>query len=198
MSYNYNSYVYGRWIKWGAAALIVIILAVVSISTYNGLITAEQDVQKQWSNVESMMQRRADVISSQVDAIKGYISHEEKVISEIAAARAVLYDNYSDVSSKIAADEEMARLGRSVIALAENYPELKADALFRNLQVDIEGSENRVAVARKDYNEAVQAYNTKLSRFPGSIFARLMGFEKKEYFEASPEAMKTPEINFEN
>lgn len=145
-----------------------------------------------------MMQRRADVISNQVEVVKGYVKHEEKVFSDIASARAILYDNYSDVSSKMAADEEMARLGRSIIALAENYPELKADELFRNLQVDIEGSENRVAVARKDYNEAVQAYNTKLSKFPGNIFARLMGFGKKEYFKASPEALQNPEINFDN
>ncbi len=196
MSYSYNSYVYGRWIKWGVIALVVIILAVSSITTYNGLVTADQNVQMQWSSVENMMQRRADVISNQVEVVKGYMKHEEKVFSDIAAARAVLYDNYSDISSKIAADEQMAESGRRMLALVENYPELKASELFENLQIDIEGSENRVAVARKDFIETVQAYNTKLVRFPGNIFARLMGFEAKEYFKASPEAQQTPRVDF--
>ena len=127
---NYRSWIYGRWIKIGIAALVIIILAVSSISTYNGLVTADQQVQKAWSTVESMMQRRADVIGSQVNVVKGYMQHEEKVLSEIAAARAVLYDNYSDVNSKIAADERLSAAGRQILALAENYPELKAGDLF--------------------------------------------------------------------
>lgn len=195
---NYRSWIYGRWIKIGIAALVIIVLAVSSISTYNGLVTADQQVQKAWSTVESMMQRRADVIGSQVNVVKGYMQHEEKVLSEIAAARAVLYDNYSDVNSKIAADERLSAAGRQILALAENYPELKAGDLFENLQVEIEGSENRVSVARKDFIDAVQEYNTKVSRFPGNIFAKLMGFEKKEYFKASPGAQESPEIDFGN
>jgi LemA protein len=198
MDMNYRSWIYGRWIKIGIAALVIIILAVSSISTYNGLVTADQQVQKAWSTVESMMQRRADVIGSQVNVVKGYMQHEEKVLSEIAAARAVLYDNYSDVNSKIAADERLSAAGRQILALAENYPELKAGDLFENLQVEIEGSENRVSVARKDFIDAVQEYNTKVSRFPGNIFAKLMGFEKKEYFKASPGAQESPEIDFGN
>ena len=196
MSMNYNSYIYGRWVKLGIAALIIIILAVSSISTYNGLVTADQQVQMKWSTVESMMQRRADVISNQVEAVKGYMQHEEKVFSDIAAARAVLYDNYSDVESKIAADEQLFAAGNKLLALVENYPELKAGTLFENLQIEIEGSENRVSVARKDFIEAIQLYNTKVSRFPGNIFAKLMGFEKKEYFKASPGAQEAPKVDF--
>ncbi|MFY9567628.1 MAG: LemA family protein [Acetivibrionales bacterium] len=196
MSMNYNSYIYGRWVKLGIAALIIIILAVSSISTYNGLVTADQQVQMKWSTVESMMQRRADVISNQVEAVKGYMQHEEKVFSDIAAARAVLYDNYSDVESKIAADEQLSAAGNKLLALVENYPELKAGTLFENLQIEIEGSENRVSVARKDFIEAIQLYNTKVSRFPGNIFAKLMGFEKKEYFKASPGAQEAPKVDF--
>jgi LemA protein len=198
MKMNYNSYIYGRWIKLGIVALVVIILAVTSISSYNGLVAADQQVQKAWSTVESMMQRRADVISNQVETIKGYVQHEEKVVSEIAAARAVLYDNYSDIDSKIAADEQLAAAGRSMLALVENYPELKADTLFENLQTVIEGSENRVSVARKDFIDAVQAYNTKVTKFPGNIFAKLMGFEKKDYFRASPGAQEAPKVDFGN
>lgn len=195
---NYNSYIYGRWIKLGIVALVVIILAVTSISSYNGLVAADQQVQKAWSTVESMMQRRADVISNQVETVKGYVQHEEKVVSEIAAARAVLYDNYSDIDSKIAADEQLAAAGRSMLALVENYPELKADTLFENLQTVIEGSENRVSVARKDFIDAVQAYNTKVTKFPGNIFAKLMGFAKKDYFRASPGAQEAPKVDFGN
>jgi LemA protein len=198
MKMNYNSYIYGRWIKLGIVALVVIILAVTSISSYNGLVAADQQVQKAWSTVESMMQRRADVISNQVETVKGYVQHEEKVVSEIAAARAVLYDNYSDIDSKIAADEQLAAAGRSMLALVENYPELKADTLFENLQTVIEGSENRVSVARKDFIDAVQAYNTKVTKFPGNIFAKLMGFEKKDYFRASPGAQEAPKVDFGN
>lgn len=193
---SYNSYIYGRWIKIGIAALVIIILAATSISTYNGLVAADQQVQKAWSTVESMMQRRADVINNQVETVKGYMQHEEKVVSEIAAARAVLYDNYSDINSKIAADEKISAAGRQILALVENYPELKAGDLFENLQVEIEGSENRVSVARKDFIDAVQVYNTKVSRFPGNIFAKLMGFGKKEYFKASPGAQEAPKIDF--
>lgn len=198
MSMNYNSYIYGRWVKLGIAALIIIILAVSSISTYNGLVTADQQVQMKWSTVESMMQRRADVINNQVEAVKGYMQHEEKVFSDIAAARAVLYDNYSDVESKIAADEQLSAAGNKLLALVENYPELKAGTLFENLQIEIEGSENRVSVARKDFIEAIQLYNTKVSRFPGNIFAKLMGFEKKDYFRASPGAQEAPKVDFGN
>ena len=195
MSMNYNSYIYGRWIKWGIAALVIIILAVSSISTYNGLTAADQQVQMQWSTVESMMQRRADVISNQVEVVKGYMQHEEKIFGEIAA-QGRSFCNYSDIESKIAADEQLSAASKRILALVENYPELKADALFENLQIEIEGSENRVSVARKDFIEAVRAYNTKVTRFPGNIFARLMGFEKKEYFKASPDAQESPKVDF--
>ena len=120
----------------------------------------------------------------------------KKIFGEIAAARAVLFDNYSDIESKIAADEQLSAASKRILALVENYPELKADALFENLQIEIEGSENRVSVARKDFIEAVRAYNTKVTRFPGNIFARLMGFEKKEYYKASPDAQESPKVDF--
>jgi LemA protein len=196
MRNNYNSYIYGSWIKWGAIALALLILVIGSVSTYNGLITAEQDVRMQWSEVENQMQRRADVITNQVEVVKGYVKHEEKVFSDIANARAVLYDNYSDMDTKIAADQQMADSGRRILALAESYPELKADKLFANLQTDIEGSENRVARARGEFIGKVQIYNTKLSRFPGNLFAKMLGFEKIDYFKASTDAQQTPKVNF--
>jgi|LSQX01.1.fsa_nt_gb LemA protein len=193
---NYNSYIYGKWIKWGALATIALILVIGSISTYNGLVIADQEVQREWSEVENQMQRRADVITNQVEVVKGYVKHEEKIFSDIAAARAVLYDNYSGINTKIAADQQISDSSRNILALAENYPELKADILFVNLQTDIEGSENRVTRARGRFIEKVQVYNTRLTRFPGNLFAKMLGFEKIEYFKASPGAQEAPRVDF--
>ncbi|MGE5614364.1 MAG: LemA family protein [Bacillota bacterium] len=197
MNYSYSSYIWGRWIKIGAVVLTAAILIITSISTYNSLAAAEQDVQSKWAQVENVMQRRSDVIINEVEAIKGYIKHEEKVFGDIAAARSVLYSGSSDVADKLQAYDKIVSSGRNVLFLVENYPELKASEHFTNLQEQIEGSENRVSVERKRFIEAVQAYNTKITRFPGNIFARLMGFKPKEYFEASPEAKEAPRINFD-
>ncbi len=199
MSYNYGSYIRNSRIKWAVLAGIAFILVIgviVSINTYNGLITAEHEVRTKWSEVENQMQRRADVVTSQVEVVKGYVMHEEKVFSDIANARAILYDNYSDMDAKIDADRKMADSGRQILALAESYPELKAGGLFENLQVVIEGSENRVARARGELIERVQIYNTKLSRFPGNLFAKMLGFEKIDYFQAQPDAWQAPKVDF--
>lgn len=199
MSYNYGSYIRNSRIKWAVLAGIAFILVIgviVSINTYNGLITAEHEVRTKWSEVENQMQRRADVVTSQVEVVKGYVMHEEKVFSDIANARAILYDNYSGMDAKIDADRKMADSGRQILALAESYPELKAGGLFENLQVVIEGSENRVARARGELIERVQIYNTKLSRFPGNLFAKMLGFEKIEYFQAQPDAWQAPKVDF--
>lgn len=196
MSYSYNSYMYGKWIKWGIAALVALIVIFGSISTYNSLAAADQEVQGRWSQVENQMQRRADLITNQVEVVKGYVKHEEKVFGDIAAARSVLYNGSSDIGSKLAADEKIASSARNILALAENYPELKASEQFSNLQTDIEGSENRVSVERKRFIEAVQKYNTKVTRFPGNLFARFMGFDTKDYFKASPDAQEAPRVDF--
>lgn len=193
---DYNAYPFGRWIKWGIVALVVLIIFMSSISTYNGLVSAEQDVESYWSQVENQMQRRADVINNLVETVKGYVKHEEKVFGDIAAARSVLLNNNEDVQSKLAADDKIKNAARDVLLLVENYPDLKASEQFSNLQTAIEGSENRVAVARKDFITSVQVYNIKVKRFPGSLFAGLMGFTPKDYFEASPEAQEAPKVKF--
>ena len=196
MSYTYYKNVWGRWIKWGIVALVAIILVTSSVSTYNSLAATDQTVQGQWSQVQNVMQRRSDVILNEVEVVKGYVKHEEKVFGDIAAARSVLYNGSADVSSKLAADDKINSLTRSVLVLAENYPELKSNEQFTNLQTEIEGSENRVSVERKKFIEAVQAYNTKVTRFPGIISARLMGFKTKDYFEAAPGAQNAPKVDF--
>ena len=196
MSLNYNAYPFSRWIKWAIIGFILLILVFSSISTYNGLVVLDQNVSSSWSQVENVMQRRADLITSQVEVVKGYVKLEEKVISEIAAARSVLYNGGSDIQSKLAADEQIRGASKSMLVLVENYPNLKASEQFTNLQKDIEGSENRISVERKRFIEATQLYNTKVSRFPGNIFAKFLGFQQKKYFEALPGAQKPPEIKF--
>lgn len=196
MKYNYSEYFLNKWIKWGILALVVVILAATLIPTYNGLAAADQDVKGKWSQVENVMQRRADLITNEVEVVKGYVKHEEKVFGDIAAARSVLYNSSSDVTSKLAADDKLASSARGVLALVENYPDLKASEQFTNLQIQIEGSENRVSVERKRFIDSVQAYNTKVTRFPGNIFGRLMGFGTKDYFKAAPGAQETPKVQF--
>jgi LemA protein len=196
MSNYYKAYPIKKIIKWVIPALIILILAVSSISSYNGLVAAEQDVKSKWSQVENVMQRRADLITNSVEVVKGYVKHEEKVFGDIAAARSVLMDQNAGVNEKLAADEQIAESYRSFLVMVENYPDLKADQQFTNLQVQLEGSENRVSVERKNFIDSVQKYNTNIKRFPKNIFARILGFESVEYFQASPGAQEAPKVEF--
>jgi len=193
---SYEAYPWSRWIKWGILGIIVLILLVSGVSSYNGLTVANQEVESSWSQVENVMQSRADKINNLVEVVKGYVKHEEAVFGDIAAARSTLMSGTADVNSKLAADSSIANATRSVLVLAENYPDLKASEQFTNLQVAIEGAENRVSVERKRFIDAVQAYNIKIAKFPGNIFARAMGFEPKQYFEANPEGKEAPKVKF--
>jgi len=197
MAYNnYNAYPYGRWIKWAVIGIIILIILVSSISSYNGLVSAEQNVKRNWSQVENVMQARADKISNLVEVVKGYVKHEEKVFGDIAAARSVLMNNSEDIQSKLAADDSLNNAARDVLLLVENYPDLKANQQFHDLQIAIEGAQNRVAVERKNFINSVQDYNIRVKRFPGSIFAGMTGFKPMDYFEAEPGAEKNPDIKF--
>jgi len=193
---NFNAYPWGRWIKWGIIGLLVLIILISSVSTYNGLVSAEQEVQRNWSQVENVMQRRADVVTNLVEVVKGYVKHEEKVFGDIADARSVLMNDSEDIQSKLAADDRLKSATKDVLLLVENYPDLKASEQFTNLQVAIEGAENRVSRERLRFIDSVQAYNLKVKRFPGNIFARLMGFEPKAYFEAGEGAKEAPKVEF--
>jgi len=192
MNSTYIAYPWGRWIKWGVIALVIIIVASLFGGTYNSLVQANQRVKSTWSQVENAMQRRSDAIINMVETVKGEVQLEKDIIDKIAAARSVVMDKNASKADKINADSQM----RSIVVLMEDNPEIKAHESFENLQVLIEGAENRVYRARMDYNEAVEAYNTKVTRFPGSIFARLMGFKEMDYFEASPDAKETPKVKF--
>lgn len=193
---NYNAYPYGRWIKWGIIALVAVIILFAGIGNYNGLVQSEQNVDQMWSQVENQMQRRADVINNLVGVVKGYTKHEAEVFGDIADARAVIASQGADINSKLKADETLTAATRGIFTYVENYPDLKANEQFQMLSEEIAGSENRVAVARRDFIQSVNSYNKKIKTFPANIFAKAMGFDAKEYYKASPGAEKSPTVEF--
>ena len=193
---SYDAYPWGRWLKWAVAAVLILIVVMSSVSTYNGLVSKDQEVQKTWSQVENVMQERADKINNLVAVVKGYTKHEEKVFGDIAAARSQLMNNNGDIRSKLLADSRINDATREVLLLVENYPNLKADQQYHDLSVAIDEVQNKVAVERKRFIEAVQTYNISIKRFPGSLFAGMMGFAPKDYFKADSGAEKSPDIQF--
>jgi len=176
---------------------IILILAILIIPGYNNLVRLSESVNSSWSQVENQLQRRADLIPNLVQTVKGYATHEEEIFTQVAEARAKLA-GAATVSEAAQADQALnSALGR-LLAIAENYPQLKADANFRALQDELAGTENRIATARMDYNNAVQAYNTKIKVFPTSIYAGIFGFGPKDYFKAAESAGEVPKVDFSN
>jgi len=184
-----------------AVAAVVVLWGVVS---YNSLISAEENVESKWSNVQNVYQRRADLIPNLVATVKGYAEHEKSTLEEITDARAKATQmrvNVDDLTPEKLHEfqrtqgELSTALGR-LIAIAENYPDLKANQNFLELQAQLEGTENRINVERKNFNEAVQAYNTKIRRFPTAILADLLNFGKKPYFEAEAGSEVAPKVQF--
>ncbi|WP_290535396.1 LemA family protein [Alistipes sp.] len=189
-----------KWIWIGVVALVAIFF----YFTYNGLVTKEETLSSAWSNVETQYQRRADLIPNLVNTVKGYAAHESETLGAVTEARAKATSinlSASELTPEKLADFQQAQadvrsaLGR-LIAVAENYPDLKANQNFLELQAQLEGTENRIAVARKDFNAAAQRYNVAVRSFPSNLVAGLFGFEKKPYFDASEGADKAPEVQF--
>ena len=189
---------------------IIIILAVVAIlviwavSVYNGLVTMDENVTGQWANVETQYQRRADLIPNLVNTVKGYATHEKETLEGVVAARSQATQikvDAEDLTPEKLAEYQKAQgavtsaLGK-LLAITENYPDLKANQNFLELQAQLEGTENRINVARKNFNDAAQAYNTNIRRFPKNIFAGMFGFDKKAYFEAEEGSEKAPKVEF--
>jgi LemA protein len=183
---------------------IVAILVFWMISAYNGLISQEESVNKQWANVESQYQRRADLIPNLVATVKGYASHESETLENVVAARAkatqVTVDPESLTPEKLqeyqaAQGELSSALGR-LLMITENYPDLKANQNFLELQAQLEGTENRIQVERSRYNDVANTYNASVRRFPKALIASLFGFERKPYFEAEEGARRAPQVEF--
>lgn len=174
---------------------VVALLVVFGISSYNSLVSMNENVNGKWSQIENMLQRRADLIPNLVSTVKGYAAHEQQAIQSVADARAKLAGAAGPAAKAQANGELNSALSR-LLVVVENYPNLKADKNFRALMDELSGTENRIAVARKDYNDAVQGYNTKIRSLPTSIFAGMMGFGPKEYFRAEEGAKQVPQVKF--
>ncbi len=174
------------------------------IGRYNAIITAEEEVNTAWAQVETQYQRRADLIPNLVETVKGYAAHESATLESVVAARAkatqVVVDPTHATSEQIAAfqaaqGELSQALGR-LMAISENYPDLKANQNFNNLQSQLEGTENRITVARNNFNEIARQFNTLIRRFPTNIIANMMDAEKRPYFEATTGADQAYQVQF--
>jgi LemA protein len=177
--------------------LIVVALAAISLTgcSYNKFVGQEEAIKAQWAQVQNQLQRRNDLIPNLVETVKGYAQHEEGVFREIAEARSKLLAARSPEETIAAANQQSSALGR-LLAIVENYPQLKANEQFNRLMDELSGTENRIAVERMRYNEAVQAYNTSRRQFPANMTAKLFGFKEYPFFEAPAEAKQVPKVTF--
>jgi LemA protein len=189
----------GVWIAVGVVVVIVLVALLVFgsyVSARNQMVAKQEAVQEQWGNVQTQLQRRADLIPNLVNTVKGYAQHEEAVFADVDKARAALLAANTP-QGKIQANGQLdGALGR-LLAVAENYPNLKANENFLQLQDQLEGTENRIAVERHRYNETVRDYNTFIRQFPNSVWAGMAGFQiNNAYFEASPSSQTAPKVQF--
>ncbi len=176
-------------------AAVVLLIIVFFAGGYNSLVSKEASVQEKSANIDSQLQRRADLIPNLVNTVKGYTDHESEVFAEVTAAREKLMSSQS-MAEKSEANEEVTSSLNKLIAIAESYPELKSDTVYVDLMDELAGSENRIAYARNEYNAAATEYNKAIRMFPGVIFANMFGFEKAELFEAESSASEVPEVSF--
>jgi LemA protein len=190
-----------RKLKKGFLGPIIAVVAVIAIfiimfmSSYNGFVNSEENVNQSYAQIENQLQRRLDLIPNLVSTVQGYASHEKEVITAVSDARSKLAGANTPAEQAAANDELSGALSR-LLVVVENYPNLKADRQFTQLMDELSGTENRIAVARKDYNDQVADYNKKVKRFPGTIVANMTGFDEKEYFKASPNATEAPKVDF--
>ncbi len=189
-----------KWIWIGAVAVVVIFF----YATYNGFVNKEEGLKGAWADVETQYQRRADLIPNLVSTVKGYAAHETQTLNDVTEARARATSinlSADDLTPERLAQFQRAQaevrsaLGR-LIAVSESYPDLKANQNFLELQAQLEGTENRIAVARKDFNAAAQQYNVSVRRFPANLVARMFGFGQKPYFESAEGAAAAPQVTF--
>lgn len=178
----------------GVIAAIVIVVGMI-FSSYNGLVSLNENVTGKWAQVENQLQRRNDLIPNLVNTVKGYAAHEADVFKAVSDARAKM-GGAKTVAETSAANNEMTGALSRLLMVAERYPDLKANANFTQLQDELAGTENRIAVARKDYNDAAQSYNTKIKSLPASLYAGAFGFTARDYFKADEATQKVPQVKF--
>ncbi len=177
--------------------VVVILIAIIAglVSSYNGVVSLSEEVDNKFATIDTMLQRRADLIPNLVNTVKGYTNQEQAVIDSVTDARAKLAGANS-VEEKANADQELTSALNNLLVVVENYPDLKSSQNFINLSDELAGTENRIATARKDYNDAVKEYNTKIKRFPTNIVSGMFGYGEKEYFQASEGSEEVPTVDF--
>lgn len=193
-----------KTVTWIVILGVVAIAIIWGVGRYNAIITAEENVDTAWAQVENQYQRRADLIPNLVETVKGYAAHESATLEGVIAARAkatqVVIDPTHATAEQIAtfqaAQGELSQALGKLLALSENYPDLKASENFKTLMSQLEGTENRITVARNNFNELARQFNTLVRRFPTNIIANMMNAEKRPYFEANEGAEIAPQVQF--
>ncbi|HEY3382433.1 MAG TPA: LemA family protein [Vicinamibacterales bacterium] len=180
---------------WMRLALLALIALPLSGCSYNRFVSQEEAIKGQWAQVENQLQRRNDLIPNLVSTVKGYAAHEQGVFQAVADSRAKLAGAKTPEDTIAAANQQSSALAR-LLAIVENYPQLKANEQFNRLMDELSGTENRIAVERMRYNEKVQAYNTLRRQFPSNLTATLFGFKEHPFFQAPPEAKQVPKVDF--
>lgn len=174
---------------------IIIVVALALGGSYNSIVTLEENVNSEFSNVSVMLERRADLIPNLVSTVKGYASHEQAAIDSVTKARENLLQAKT-IEEKGEANNELTSALNALMVIVENYPDLKANQNFIQLSDELAGTENRIATARRDYNDAVKAYNSKVKKFPTNLIAGMFGFSEKDYFEVEPSKTEVPKVEF--
>ena len=193
-----------KHLGWIIPVAVVVLIVMWAVGGYNGMVTLDEGVQGKWADVETQYQRRADLIPNLVSTVKGYAAHESETLESVVKARSeassVKVDPENLTPEKLAEYQKAqsgvsSALGRLMV-IVEKYPDLKANQNFLELQSQLEGTENRINVARRDFNEAAKSFNTAIRKFPKNILAGMFGFEKKAYFEAEKGAEQAPKVEF--
>jgi LemA protein len=199
----------GKWLWVGGLLAVALLVGGMAVGQYNDLVAADQAVQAAWSQVENVYQRRADLVPNLVATVKGSAAFEQETLESVVEARSRVGQVTGAAAEQILSDpakfarfqqaqEALSSALSRLLVVVERYPELKSTQAFQDLMVQLEGTENRIAVERRKFNEVAQSYNTRLLRFPTNLFVRFFGwkFEKRPYFEATPGAQAAPKVEF--
>ena len=174
---------------------IILLFVILFAGSYNDLVSKEEEVEGKLADISVQLERRADLIPNLVNTVKGYAAHETEVINSITTSREKLL-NASSADEMAEANQELDNAINNLLVIVENYPDLKANTNFIQLQDELAGTENRIAVARKDYNDSVKSYNKTIKKFPKNLIAYMFGFDEKEYFEAKESSSEAPDVEF--
>lgn len=187
-----------HWIALGVAALVVVILISWLIGTYNSFVSQRQNADTAWAQIETQYQRRFDLIPNLTASAKGYLTQEKDILDNIAQARTKYAGSPSGSTTQVQAAGQLDGFFSRLMVIMENYPNLKSDQTVRDLMTELEGTENRINVARQRYNESVQSYNVAIRSFPSNMLANMYGFQAKELYQADKGASVAPTVNLEN